>query len=151
AFATLPEELSDQMDAAKVALATRLEYLRLGRGRAEAAAELWEAVSKRQRPELLAAAVREQLDHPDLEPEEAVDRATELREAADQARARAQSTGPEDRPERGGAVPAEVVAEALACLRRLLGALRAGAELSRYDAGSLRLFAGELGAALEEV
>lgn len=149
AFATLPEELSDQMDAAKVALATRLEYLRLGRGRAEAAAELWEAVSKRQRPELLAAAVREQLEHPDLEPEEAVDRATELHEAADRARARAQSTGPED-PDGGGLVEPEVVAEALVCLRRLLSALRAGAELSRYDAGSLRLFAGELAGALGE-
>lgn len=148
AFATLPEELSDEMDAAKIALATRLEYLRLGGGRAEAAAQLWEAVSKRQRPELLAAAVREQLEHPDLEAEEALERAAELREAADQSRARAQSPDLGDGD--GGLVAAEVVAEALACLRRLLGELRAGAGLSRYDAGSLRLFAAELAGALAE-
>jgi ParB family chromosome partitioning protein len=90
AFATLPEELSAQMDAAKVALATRLEYLRLERGgRADAAAQVWAAI-------------------------------------------------------------AEVVSEALAALRRLLAALRGGAGLRRYDAGSLRLFTAELAAVLPE-
>jgi ParB family chromosome partitioning protein len=150
AFATLPEELSDQMDAAKVALATRLDYLRLERGRSEAAAELWAAIAERKRPELLAAAVREQLDHPEIDPEEAVDRAAELREEADRARARAQST--EDGEEAGSreTVAAEMVAEALATLRRLLASLRAGAVLSRYDAGSLRLFTAELAAAVAE-
>jgi ParB family chromosome partitioning protein len=150
AFATLPEELSDQMDAAKVALATRLEYLRLERGRSEAAAELWAAVAERQRPELLGSAVREKLDHPELGPEEALDRAAERREEADRARARAQ--GVHDTEEASGreTVASEVVAEALATLRRLLASLRAGAALSRYDAGSLRLFTAELAAVLAE-
>ncbi len=38
----------------------------------------------------------------------------------------------------------EVVAEALGGLRTLLGELRAGRRLSRYDAGSARLLAAEL-------
>ena len=141
AFAALPPELSEQMDAAKVALATRIEYLRLERGRTEAAGELWEAVKGRQRPELLSAALRECLDHPDLAPVEAVERAAELREAADRARAQAQRTEAEPGDH---VVDAEVLADAMAGLRRLLGVLRAGARLSRYDAGSLRLFATEV-------
>ena len=145
AFAALPPELSEQMDAAKVALATRIEYLRLERGRTEAAGELWEAVKGRQRPDLLSAAVRECLDHPDLAPVEAVERAAELREAADRARAQAQRSEAEP----GDHVDAEVLAEAMAGLRRLLGVLRAGARLSRYDAGSLRLFATEVLALVE--
>lgn len=155
AFAALPPELSEEMDAHKVALATRLEYLRLGRGgRADAAGELWAAVRARGRPELLASAVREQLEHPDLGADEALERAAEFREAADEARSRAQLR-PEpdpaaaelgddaDRIDERPADPASV-ADALSALRRLLGELRAGRRLSRYDAGSLALFAGEL-------
>ena len=42
AFAAMRAELSAEMDGAKIALATRLGYLRLGRGgRSEAANELW--------------------------------------------------------------------------------------------------------------
>jgi ParB family chromosome partitioning protein len=141
----LPTELSEQMDAAKVALATRIEYLRLERGRTEAAGELWEAVKDRQRPELLSAAVRECLDHPDLAPVEAVERAAELREAADRARAQAQRLEAEPSDD----VDAEALADAMAGIRRLLGLLRAGGRLSRYDAGSLRLFATELLALVE--
>jgi ParB family chromosome partitioning protein len=151
----MPAELSAEMDAAKVALATRLEYLRLARGgRAAAAAELWAAVRRHDRPELLHAAVREQLEDPDLDAEEAVTRAVTMRAAADEARARAQLRGePEEAemrvelgedPVEPGADP-EVVGEALGALRALLGQLRAGRRLSRYDAGSARLLAAELG------
>ena len=154
AFAAMPAELSAEMDAAKVALATRLEFLRLGRGgRADAAAELWAAVRRHDRPELLHAAVREHLEDPELDPDEAVARAAAMREAADEARARAQLRGDveeaEMRAELGedteaGEADTEMVAEALAGLRALLGELRAGRRLSRYDAGSARLLAAEL-------
>ena len=153
AFAAMPTELSAEMDAAKVALATRLEYLRLARGgRADAAAELWAAVRRHDRPELLHAAVRERLGDPDLDAEEAVDRAVAMREAADEARARAQLRGDvEEAAERAelaedetSEADPEVVAEALGGLRALLGELRAGRGLSRYDAGSVRLLAAEL-------
>ena len=140
AFSSLPSELSSEMDAAKVALATRLEFLRLDRGRADAAAQLWEAVQARRQPQLLAAAVREQLAHPELPAEEVLERAEELRSSADEARARAQmadgGTGPD--------IDSELVRSVLEGLRRLLGALREGAGLSRYEEGSLRLFATEV-------
>jgi ParB family chromosome partitioning protein len=91
AFSAMPAELSAEMDAAGVALATRLEYLRLGRGgRADAAAELWAAVRRHDRPELLHAVVRERLEDPDVDADDAVARAVAMREAADEARARAQ-------------------------------------------------------------
>jgi len=151
AFAAMPVELSAEMDAAKIALATRLEYLRLGRGgRADAAGELWAAVKASGRPELLAAAVREQLVHPDLGADDAIERAVEFRDAADEARSQTQRRpGGEDdsadaATDSGGIVPPGDVEEALAGLRRLVGALREGLLLSRYDAGSLALFAAEL-------
>ena len=142
AFAALPAELSTEMDAAKVALATRLEFLRLDRGRTAAAAELWAAVLARQRPQLLAAAVREQLAHPELPAEEVLDRAEELRSSADEARSRAQVA--RDEEEGGGAADADLVRDVLDGLRELTRALRAGASLSRYEEGSLRLFATEI-------
>jgi hypothetical protein len=98
--------------------------------------------------------VREQLEHPGLDAAEALERAAEFREAADEARSRAQLR-PEPDPataevgdhadgiDERAADPA-IVADALGALRRLLGELRAGRRLSRYDAGSLALFAGEL-------
>ena len=44
AFASLPPELSDQLDEEQVCLHTRMKLLELRRGRAEAADELWAAV-----------------------------------------------------------------------------------------------------------
>jgi ParB family chromosome partitioning protein len=143
AFAALPAEISSEMDAAKVALATRLDYLRLDRGSADAAAELWAAVRDRQRPQLLSAAVRERLAHPDLDADDAVDRAEELRESADEARARAQRPAPTDAAA-GEEVDPQVVRDVLEAMRQLAGLLRSGVSLRRFDAGSLRLYAGEL-------
>lgn len=151
AFSAMPAELSAEMDAAKIALATRIEYLRLGRGgRTDAANELWAAVKTSGRPELLAGAVREQLQHPELEAAEAVERASEFREAADEARARAQlrpdvdDTTAQLGDDADGIVDRGLVEDALDGLRQLLAALRQGLGLSRYDAGSLELFAVEL-------
>lgn len=140
AFASLPVELSVEMDAGAVALATRLDYLRLDRGgRKGAAAELWEAVKRRGDPGLLAAAIRVETRRPGLEPDAAVAAAAALREEANRARAIAQVPRVPDEP-----VPPEVVDAALAGLRALLAALRRGARLARYDAGSFRLLAEEL-------
>ena len=145
AFAALPAELSAEMDAAKVALATRLEFLKLNRGRAQAAADLWEAVKARQSTGLLAAAVREQMASPHLEPAQAVAAAEALHAAADQARATAlrRWAEPGTQPQ-AGEVPAALVEGALEALKRILEALRGGAGLARYDAGSLHLLASEL-------
>lgn len=138
AFAALPAELSAEMDAAGIALATRLDFIRLDRGRRAAARELWEAVKARGRPELLSAAVRTCLERPAVDPGAALDAAEALHRAADEARARSQRRTGE--PSRAAAS----AAEALAALRRLLGELRGGATVPVYDAGSLRLCAEEL-------
>ncbi|MFP5319473.1 MAG: ParB/RepB/Spo0J family partition protein [Acidimicrobiia bacterium] len=140
AFAALPPELSTEMDAVKVALATRLEFLRLERGRADAAAQLWAAVQARRQPQLLAAAVREQLAHPELPAKEVLERAEQLRTSADEARARAQTAGAEE----DDLVDGELERAALERIRDLVGELRAGKRLSRYGEGSLRLFAVEI-------
>ena len=141
AFKALPVELSADMDAHKVALATRMSFLRLDRGCQAAADELWAAVKSRGRPELLSAAVAERLDHPDLDGDQALERAEELHVAANAARRAALSPTPdEDVPDHG---PLEVD-HALEALRGLLADLRSGRQPAPYDAGSLRLFAEEL-------
>lgn len=156
AFAAMPAELSAEMDAAKVALATRLEFLRLARGgRADAAAELWAAVKRHDRPELLRAAVREQLDDEDLDAEEAVTLAMAMREAADQARSQTQQRTelaeadlhdePEEDSDTSSCVDPQLVNDVLVSLRALLAELRAGRRMAPYDAGSARLLATELG------
>ena len=146
AFSALPQDLSAEMDAAEIALATRLAYLKLNQGRAQAAAELWEAIKARGRPDLLAAAIREQIDHPDIDPEAAVDAAEALHESADEARALAgrQRYAPEDEPPSVQPASRQLVDAALRGLKDLLEALRAGTCVSRYDTGSLELFAIEL-------
>ena len=145
AFAAIPAEISAEMDAAKIALLTRMGYLRLGRGRAEAAAELWAAVKTAERPELLGAAIRERLEHPSLDAGGALEAAQALHDAADEARARAQrerlGTAPGEGPP---PVPEAVAREAARALKELLAALRAGASLDPYLAGSFSLFATEL-------
>lgn len=140
AFAALPPELSTQMDAAKVTLATRLSYLELDRGRRAAAAELWAAVKAAGRPELLAAAVREQLTHPDVNAAQALAAAQTLHQQANAARSRTQRRGSAAAPE----IADSLVRGALGALRELLAALRGGGRLDTYDAGSLRLFGEEL-------
>lgn len=137
AFAALPPELSADMDAAGVALATRMEFLRLDRGRAAAASELWETVKARGRPDLLAAAVRESLEHPAVDAEEALEAAEALHREANEARARSQR-------DPDGLPSAEGMDAALEALRVLVAQLRGGASVARYEAGSLRLYAEEL-------
>lgn len=143
AFATLPPEMSAEMDQSGVALATRMHYLTLDRGRRDAAAGLWAAVRASNRPDLLAAAVREQLDHPQLPPQAAVRAAAAFHAAADAARRDAQRQRPQPGQRLRG-LDERIVRAALAALRELLRALRDGAQPTAYDAGSLRLFAHEL-------
>lgn len=155
AFAALPPELSTEMDAAKVALHTRLRYLELDRGNRAAAAELWEAVKRRARPELLTAAVRTRLSDPACDADDAVEAAAALHAAANVARAAQRpsdrctepATGPRttvDAPQVPTQVPGGLVAAAMAALEALLDAIEGGAVLAAYDTGSLRLHAARL-------
>ena len=175
AFAALPPEISAEMDAAKIALHTRLHYLQLDRGNRQAATDIWAAVTQRERPELLTAAVRARLTDNTLAPNAAVDTAEQLHAEANAARQRAVRNGsaetaasdpsgatqapaalPEKDVGRGGAdamptglIGDTVVTEVLAGLKKLAAALRAGSELPAYDKGSLRLCATELLRVLE--
>lgn len=139
AFSSLPPEVSTDMDAAGISLATRLEYLRMDRGCRGAARELWEAVKERGRPELLSGALRQRLERPGLDAAAALGAAEAVRDDANRARARAL------RPEPTGelADPATVAA-ALEVMRSLVVQLRRGVRLSRYDEGTIRLCAEEI-------
>lgn len=170
AFAALPPELNEEMDAERIALHTRVRFVQLRRGRAAAAEEIWAAVKSAGRTDLLYAAAGAALTSPDLDAQQAVAAAAEDHQAAADARAAALRTQP-DTPERA---PSEVTptetpdgrnaaprdapspdepadatdgtgAAAAACraLRTLIAALHAGAELGRYDRGSLRLLLAE--------
>jgi ParB family chromosome partitioning protein len=210
ALRTLPAELTEEFDKEKVPLSTRLEYITLRNGRAEAAAELWAAVRARGAPERLRGATREMIDHPALPAAQALERAEEKVESANRARSEtlrrraemergvtrgnleledggrlevvARSGSPStpgpgvpvtrkpvkespatdpnrdenDEPDEDllvGPTLAEpkLVKATLDALRKLLGELRSGAVLDRYDAGSLRLFSEELMQVLDDV
>lgn len=170
AFAALPAEISEEMDAAKIALHTRLHYLQLDRGNRQAATEIWAAVKQRDRPELLTAAVRARLTDDDLDAGTAVDVAEQVHADANAARQRAAHDGTPESvalnpacATQGSAAPANkepggiggderpieivdpaVVGDVLAGLKKLTAALRAGSKLTAYDAGSLRLCTTEL-------
>src|SRR5207244_349666 len=125
AFATLPPELSCEMDAAGITLATRLEILRLDRGCRGAARELWEAVKAKGHPELLAGAVSVRGRCPDLDAGQAVEAARVRREDANLDRARVNRRQASTAEDLGGALadPA-VVATALEVMRGLVAQLR---------------------------
>ena len=176
AFAALSAEISAEMDAAKIALHTRLRYLELDRGNRQAATDIWAAVKHRERPELLTAAVRARFTDDDLDPGAAVDVAEQIHADANAARQRAvqnettetaasdpdganQRSAASSEEDAGGwgrdAMPTQpvggaVVAGVLAGLKQLTAALRAGWELSPYDAGPLRLHGNELLRALDQ-
>jgi ParB family chromosome partitioning protein len=139
AFSSLPAEVSTDMDAAGIGLATRLDYLRVDRGCRDAARELWEAAKARGRPELLSGALRQRLQHPGLDVAAALGVAEAHRDDANRARARALRPEPTAELED----PATVAA-ALEVMRALVAQLRRGFRLSRYDEGTIRLCAEEI-------
>ncbi|MFC8944127.1 ParB/RepB/Spo0J family partition protein [Streptomyces rochei] len=87
AFRTLPRELSADMDQHQVALAARTNLARLSRGRREAAAELWQAVKRLGRTDLLSAATRAQATNPDMPADTAASAAVTAYERANAERA----------------------------------------------------------------
>ena len=148
AFTTLPREVSAEMDEAKVALSTRLEYLRLDRGRHDAAQAIWAAVKAQTNPRLLLGAVRASEQDPTLTAEEAVEFAAMTHAAADQARQVANQ-------------PAAVVPDGEMCsdddlvdemitatceeaMVALLNELRIGRRITGYAAGTVILHSREL-------
>lgn len=180
AFAALPPEISEEMDAERVALHTRIRFVQLQQGRAQAAAEIWAAVKDSGRTELLYAATGAALADPQITAEQALATAAEDHHEAAEARAAALRAGPQAAPGEPGRLegpeenevgqagvagpaarlslvtppegpdaegealsgldaPGDVVADACQALRALVKVLHQGAEINRYDRGSLRL------------
>ncbi len=149
AFRAIPPEVSSEMDAAEVTLHSRMEFLKLHRGRREAATEIWEALRTRDdTSQLLTRAVTEAIEHPNARTGEVVAVAEAFREAARTARGhRPESAGggsesatPDvDGCGVGGEIDSEQVARCRVVLNVLLDRLRGGATVSGYDRGSLRL------------
>ncbi|MBV9024005.1 MAG: ParB N-terminal domain-containing protein [Streptomycetaceae bacterium] len=97
AFRSLPREMSADMDQHQVALAARTNLARLSRGRREAAAELWQAVKRLGRTDLLSAATQAQATNPALPAEAAASAAAAAHEQANAERAATLSrTAPPD-------------------------------------------------------
>lgn len=107
AFAALPPEISEEMDADRVALHTRIRFVQLQQGRAQAASEIWAAVKDAGRTELLYAATGAALEDPEITADQALAAAAEDHHEAAEARAAALRSGPP-------AVPAMVTVAAAA-------------------------------------
>lgn len=144
AFAEMPREIADEMDEAKISLNTRIRFIELNRGRAQAAQDIWAAVKKSNRPRLLSSALTVAAD-PAITPDEALAEAERRQEQADIARAdklRADSPAPAN--ESVPLVDQRLVDNALAGLRLLSTAVARGARLAAHDLASLRLLAIQL-------
>jgi len=152
AFRALPLELTSEMDAEEVSLHSRMEFLKLHRGREQAAAGIWDAIRDRDRPELLTRAIAEAEQHPDASPDEIVEAADAFHEAANLARGDTlrsgggETTTHDDSVDDGSAseISTDVTTVFRSAVQPLLELLRAGGQLSRYDSGSLRLVLSEL-------
>lgn len=138
AFSVLPAELSSEMDAQQVALASRLEFVKLDRGRRDAAAAIWAAIRDRAQPRLLTGAVRAALQDPSLSADDAVAAALDTH---DHTTVPTGSDVDVDVDDADDAPTLEVPSVGAVCtvLDELLAVLDAGGRLDRYAAGDLRL------------
>ncbi len=86
AFVALPREVSSDMDAHRIALTTRLEFIRFAaNGREQAANAIWDALKARQKPGLLRSALHRAEAH-GCDPEASVDAAEQAAAAANESR-----------------------------------------------------------------
>jgi ParB-like chromosome segregation protein Spo0J len=146
AFRRLPPELSADMDAHQIALTTRTTYLSLADDGQEQAAEIWEAVKRRGRVDLLSAAVQARLNSSAEDASEAMKAAEEAHEAANASRSSKLTSHPRpdgDRHEEQ--VDSALMQTVVASLRELAAQMRLGCKPAGYAGGSLRLLLAELG------
>ena len=131
-----------------------MEFMKLHRGRAQAAEEIWAALSDRAEPQLLTRALTEAAEHPTATADEIADAAAAFHDASNAARSAslrssgAQSSATSADEEVRTEIPSATTGACRTAIGQLLDQLRAGAELSRYDHGSLRLLIVELDAYL---
>lgn len=157
ALRALPPELSTDMDAHGIQLASRLNYLRLDRGRSDAASAIWESLKNRNSTHLLTSAINVATEHDDLDADEIVERAEQRKLDADAARSATNrgDTLKDDTPDGDESeldttqIDDAVVSRATAGIDELLVHLRAGGVLPRFAVGSVRLRLRELADLLE--
>lgn len=153
ALRAIPTEISWEMDALGVSLASRQVWLRLHRGRAEAATDIWAAVRDTERAPLLTRTVTEADHHPGAAAHELVELAAAVHADANDDRAvalRARHAADAQPPARttDRTVNEVVVSRWRAASAELLEALHDGHALSGYTAGSVRLLADQISDAL---
>lgn len=150
AFARLPADVAEEMDREGVAINARLAFVQLASTKEQAAGELWDAVRSSNKGKLLYSAVRELMEHPGIGASAAVERAEARLVAANESRAEARRKPVDAEDTEDGSVDPSLVKQALADLGELSKQLGAGKVLSRYDAGSMRLYLEEIGAYLRD-
>jgi ParB family chromosome partitioning protein len=145
AFRVLPRDLSQDMDRHGVTVTARLDAARMA-GQEDAAAEIWQAVKDRGRPDLLAPAAAALAADPGIGARAAAARAAAADAAGTAARRAARAVVPA-----GQLIDPAVTRALLTALRTYAGLLRAGGYPGEFDAGSLRLLALEVGGQLEDL
>ena len=166
AFRAIPPEISSEMDNDEVSLHSRMEFLKLHRGRTDAAEGIWAALRNRTGTEpkqLLTRSVTEAFNHPEADPDDLIDAAEAFHQAANASRGR-QSEPTRGSKSTGGSelttpysndtateISTDHLTQCRTTLNTLLDQLRAGATLNRYDAGSLRLQLSELDQHLAQI
>lgn len=155
AFTRLPAEIAEEMDSEGITLNARLAFVKLASTKEQAAGELWEAVRSTNRGKLLFAAIQELSTHTTIAADQALSLAETRHAEANEARAQAKRRptteppekpdGDEDEPE---SVDPELMKQVLGALADLSKQLAAGRSVSRYDAGSLKLYLDEVSARL---
>lgn len=96
AFKALPPNISEEMDSDHVALATRIRFVELRKGREEAADGIWAAVKNAEgnNRNIFSGAINAALENPNIDAEEAVRRATEVNLLANQSRRESLASDP---------------------------------------------------------
>jgi ParB family chromosome partitioning protein len=145
AFRALPHDLAQDMDRHKVPVSARLDAARMA-GTRDAAAEIWQAVKERGRPDLLAPAAAALAADPGIGPRAAAGRAAAAAASAAAARRAARAAVPA-----GQLIDPAVTRALLAALQSYAALLRAGGYPGEFDTGSLRLLALEVGRQLEDL
>lgn len=134
AFGALPPEISSDMDAHEVSLASRTTLVHTAGGQREFAADIWAAVKALGRPELLTATSNAVSGG--AAPGAAAEDAARMHDLANAARSEANRTA---QGHSGYAPHAETAAAAAAALRTLMVELQQGAVIDTYTGGTLRL------------
>ncbi|OPC76651.1 hypothetical protein B4N89_45000 [Embleya scabrispora] len=146
AFRSLPRELSNELDEHQVALHARGELARVARTRRQDASEVWKAVKRLGRPDLLGTAARVVVANPALSAREAASEAQSLRSRANDSRSVTLSTRAEGHRRRG--VDDEVhrvfmdrvvVGQCLRALRPVADGLHRGEIVGPNESGSLKM------------